>query len=77
MRRFVEPERMPWERRLAEKIRTITKLSEAPVKFVAGFTLVPKAPTDSADDREDPGTGPDDRPLEREEVEVVPLPHFG
>jgi hypothetical protein len=69
---------MQWERRLAEKIRTVTKLSEALVKFVAGFALVPKpAPADSADDREDPGTGPDDRPLEREEVEVVPLPHFG
>ena len=29
------------------------------------------------DDKQDPDHGPDDKPVEREDLEIVPLPHFG
>jgi hypothetical protein len=62
---------------MAEKQRTIAKLGEFLVKFVTGFTLVSDAPADNFDGKEDPETGPDDRPLERENADIVSLPHFG
>ena len=62
---------------MTKKRRTIAKLGEVLVKLLAVFALAPEAPTDSADAKEDPGRGPEDRPLEREKVEIVSLPHFG
>jgi hypothetical protein len=62
---------------VTEERRTIAKLGGALVKLLAVFALAPKAPADSADDKEDSGRGPEDRPLEREKVEIVSLPHFG
>jgi hypothetical protein len=29
------------------------------------------------DDKQDPDHGPDDKPVEREDLEIVPLPHLG
>jgi hypothetical protein len=63
-----------------EKQGPIGKLGEALIKAAVRAARLPE-PSSEVDphDREEPapGTGPEDKPVERESVEIFPLPHFG
>ena len=56
--------------------RTFAHLREFLVKLMKSLEQVPRAPADTPDDKEGPGMGPDDRAIERENVEIDSLPRF-
>jgi hypothetical protein len=66
------------EWRMAEKQGTVAKLGMALVK-AAGLTAQEAEMAVDVDpkDHKQPGRGPDDKPVDRESVEIVRLPHFG
>jgi hypothetical protein len=62
---------------MKEKQGTIAKLGLTLIKAVRRSKRAPQLPSAvDADDKEEPGNGPDDRPREREGQEIVPLPHL-
>jgi hypothetical protein len=62
---------------MKEKQGTIAKLGETLIKAVRRSRPAPQLPSAvDANDKEEPGNGPDDRPLDRENLEIVPLPHL-
>jgi hypothetical protein len=62
-----------------DKQATISKLGETLIKAaVRAVRVSEETPGDiAADDKERPGKGPDDKAFERENAEIVPLPHMG
>jgi hypothetical protein len=63
---------------MAEKHTTISKLGESLIKVAVRAARASETRGDfDAGDKEEPGKGPDDKPVERESAEIVRLPHFG
>ena len=63
-------------------LETSTDAKKLAVAMIAGsLKTVQLTPTladgDDADGKEKPGRGPDDRPINRENREIIPTPHFG
>jgi hypothetical protein len=55
----------------------IPKLGQLLVKFLPGLAWGPGAAVDRLDNAQDRDAGPDDRALEREDMQIVSLPYFG
>jgi hypothetical protein len=64
---------------MAEKKQrgAIVRLSEALTKVTEHVAPVSRSSDVDVDNDEEPGGGPEDRPIDREKIEIVPLPHLG
>jgi len=63
-------------------LKNSTDAKKLAVAMIAGFLervhlTHPLADGDDADGKEKVGRGPDDRPVDRENREIIPTPHFG
>jgi hypothetical protein len=62
------------ERSTVAKKLAVAMIAGSPKKVHLTHALVDG---DDADGKEKPGRGPDDGPMDRENREIIPTPHFG